>query len=140
MLQNTCQLRGQGIQAVDRNTQFAVVDRSSPCRGASDVEEGLLGVEGYENIVAGWAAEVADEIVKVRLQSGDDLPTEGFRSLLALIVQNEVTALPLGELRFDILLALRFGQELLDFSIGAQRKGSPRQNRWPRRASRPRAA
>ncbi len=54
---------------------------------------------------------------------GQDLPTEGFGSLFALVVQNEMAAFALSEVGLDVLFALRFVKVLLDSGIGTQFEG-----------------
>src|ERR1700722_302905 len=114
------QIGRHGTEAADWNTQLAIVDRARPTGSVGDVEEGLLGVEGNENAVAGRISEVASEIVVVGFEGGDNLGAEGFRGLLALIVENEVAAFMLSELGLNVFLALRFGQKLLHGGVGAQ--------------------
>ena len=113
MLQNVRQFRRHGTQAADRDAQLAVIDRSGPGGGVRDIEEGLLGVEGDQNVVAGRIAEIANQVVVVGFERRQDLCAKSLGGLLALVVQNEMTAFALSEVGFDSLLALSFGQELL---------------------------
>src|ERR1700733_1379165 len=120
MLQNPRQLGCHGSKAADRDAELAIVNSSRPGRSAGHIEKGLFGVERNKNVVARWRAEVAREIVIVRFERGQNLPAECLRSLFALVMQDEMAALTLGEVGFDILLALRFCQILLNDRIGAQ--------------------
>src|ERR1700722_10916815 len=119
MFQNVSQLRRHGTQAADRNAEFAVVERSRPPGGMRYIEEGLLGVEGYNNVVAGRIAQIASQVVIVGFQCSQDLCTEEFRRLLAFIAQSEMTTFALREVRLDTLFALGFGQVLLNLGVRA---------------------
>ena len=101
MLQNVRQFRRHGTQAADRDAQLAVIDRSRPGGGVRDIEERLLGVQGYKNVVARRIAEIANQVVIVGFERSQDLSAKGFGSLLAFIVQNEMTAFTLGEIGLD---------------------------------------
>src|SRR5712675_2211977 len=130
MLQHSRQLGRNGIEAADWNAQLAIVEGSCPGRSTRNVKERLLGVKRYDDIVTGRTPKIAREIVVVRFQSGQDLSSECFRALLALIMQDEVVGFALREVGLDILLALRFCQEFLHCGIGAQfDRALPRSNR-----------
>src|SRR5271167_831191 len=58
MLEHVREFRGHGTETADRDAQLAVIDRSGPRGGVGDIEESLLGVQGYKNIVAGRVAEI----------------------------------------------------------------------------------
>src|SRR5580658_10442974 len=124
VLQNVRQFWGHGTQAADGNAQLAVIDRTRPGGGVGDIEESLLGVESYENVVAGRIAEITNQVVIIGFERGQDLSSKHLGSLFALIVQNEMTALALGEVGLDGLLALGFGEELLNRRIAAQLEGA----------------
>ena len=120
MLQNPRQLGRQGIEPADGDAELAVVEGPGPGGGAGNVKESLLGIERDENVIARWRTEITHQIVVVGLQRSQDLSTECFRSLLALVVHNEMAAFTLGKICLDVLLALRFFQVLLDGGIGTQ--------------------
>src|SRR5579864_2728053 len=86
----------------------------------SNVEKGLFGVERDQDVIARRIAEITDQVVIVRLERLKDLGTQRFGCLMAFIVQGEMDTLALGELRFGILLALGFRQELLHLGIGSK--------------------
>ena len=86
----------------------------------SNVEEGLFGVERDKDVIAWRVAEITDQVVVVRFERLKNLGTQRFGGLMAFVVQGEMDALALGKLRFDILLALSFRQELLHLGIGAE--------------------
>ena len=90
MLQNVGEIRGHGTQAANRDAQLAVIDRARPGGCVGDIEESLLGIQSDENVVARRAAKVANQVVIVGFEGGDDLGAKGFGSLLAFIVQSEM--------------------------------------------------
>ena len=67
---------------------------------------------------AGSGAEIAHQVVIVRLEAGEQFPAQPFRALLTFVVQGKVDALTLAVLGFGGGIALRFGQQLLDGSVG----------------------
>ncbi len=113
----------EGVQSVDGDAEFAVVDGAGPGGGAGDVEEGLLGIESDENVVARGSAEGGGEIVEIGLEGGEDLLAEGCGGLAALVVEGEMAALVLGEIGFGGLFALGFIEILLDGGVGPQVEG-----------------
>ena len=123
MLQNPSQFRCHGIESANRNTEFAVVERSSPGRRAGHIKESLFRVERHKNVVARGRAQVALQIVVIRFERGQDLSAEILGRLLAFVVEHEVAAFALGEIGLYTLLALRFRQVLLHGGIGTQIKG-----------------
>ena len=90
----------------DRDSQLAVIDRARPGGCVGDIEESLLGIQSDEDVIARRAAKIANQVIIVGFEGGDDLGAKGFGSLPALIVQSEMDALPLGEVSLDGLFAL----------------------------------
>src|SRR6266851_3861205 len=120
MLQYAGEFRRHRVQAADWNAEFAIIERTRPRRSVGDVKKGLLGIERHQNVVAGWSAEVACQIVVVGFERSHNLSTERVGSLLAFVMQNKMTAFSLGEVGLDVLFALRLSQELLDRRVGTQ--------------------
>ena len=87
------------------------------------IKESRLRIERHLDVVARRSAEIANEVVIVRFESGQDLRPQGF-ALLALIVQHEMAAFVLHKLGFGRLLALRFIEKALHRGIGAKREGA----------------
>src|ERR1700687_2947674 len=87
MLQNVRQFRRHGIEATNGDAQLAIVDRSAPAGGMSDVEKCLFGVEGHKNTVAWRVAEIANQVVIIGLEERQDLIAKCIRCLLALLVE-----------------------------------------------------
>ena len=81
MFQNVGEIRGHGIQAADRDAQLAVIDRAGPRGCVGDIEESLLGIQSDEDVIARRAAEIANQVVIVGFEGGDDLGAKGFGSL-----------------------------------------------------------
>ena len=82
------------------------------------------------NVIAGGSAQIANQVVVVRLENGQNLYAKSIGRLMAFIVQHKVAAFVLQEFRFGGLLALCFSEELLDRRIRAQRQGTlPRGDR-----------
>ena len=73
MLQDVGEFRRHGAQSADRDTQLAVIQPPRPAGGASDIEEGLFGVEGDNDIVARRIAKVANQVVVVGFKRRQDL-------------------------------------------------------------------
>src|SRR5215467_3455415 len=69
MFQNMSEFRGHHAEATDRDAQLTVIHRSGPTRSMGHVEKGLLGIERYQDVVAGRRAEIANEIVVIGFQS-----------------------------------------------------------------------
>src|ERR1700741_3719652 len=86
----------------------------------SNVEKGLFGVERDQDVVARRIAEITHQVVVVRFERLKDLGTQRLRGLMTFVVQSEMDTLALGKLRFGILLALGFRQELLHLGIGSK--------------------
>ena len=129
VFENVGQFGRHGTQPADRDAQLAIVDGSGPRGGMRHIEKCLLGVEGDQNIVARRVAEIASQVVIVGFERGQNLCPECFGGLLAFVVQDEMAALALGEVGFDILLALGFGQELLHRGIRSKfERALPRGN------------
>ncbi len=124
MLQHVGEFGCHGTETADGNAELAVVHRSGPGGSVGDIEKGLLGVESYENVVAWGVAEIADKVVIVGLERGQDLGAEHVGGLVAFVVQNEVAAFALGKIGFDFLLPLGLSQKLLHGGIGTQFKGA----------------
>src|SRR5215469_7773447 len=107
MLENMCQVRGHRTEATDGNPQFSVIHGAGPARRMRDIEEGLLRIQGHENIVAGRGSEVPDQVIVIRFESRKNLPAKHFGCLFALVVESEMLTFALREFRFNVLLALR---------------------------------
>src|SRR5438309_1765694 len=105
---------------MNRDAKLAVIDAPRPDGSLRDIEKFLLGIESYQDVVARRAAEIASQVVVVGFKSGDDLPAKGFRSLMAFVMQDKMSAFSLREIGFDRLFALCLGQQLLHFGVGTQ--------------------
>src|SRR5262249_36218253 len=65
VLEHPGKLGRDGGEAVDRNSELAIVHSGAPSRGLCDIEESLIGVERDGNVLAGCDAQVADQGVVV---------------------------------------------------------------------------
>src|SRR5579871_1402511 len=131
MLENVCQFGGHRTEATDGNPQLPIIHRAGPARRVRDIEESLLGIKRYENIVARRSAEIPDKVVIVRFEGCNDLSAQGFGCLFALVVKGEMLTLALRKLRFDVLFALCFVKKLFHRRIGSEFKRMlPRRDRF----------
>ena len=110
MFQNVGEIRGHRVQSADRDSQLAVIDRAGPGGCVGYIEESLFGIQSDEDVIARRAAKIANQVIIVGFEGGDDLGAKGFGSLPALIVQSEMDALPLGEVSLDRLFALSLSE------------------------------
>ena len=74
----------------------------------SNVEKCLLGIERHQDIVPGRIAEITNQVVIVGFERLKNLRAQCLRGLMAFVMQGEMHALTLRELRLGILLTLGF--------------------------------
>src|SRR5215469_15200579 len=98
VLENMRKFRGHRAKTTDGNPQLSVVHGTGPARRMRDIEECLLRIQRHENIVVGRSAEVPDQIVVVRFECCNNLPSKCFRRLLALVMKSEMLTLALRKL------------------------------------------
>ncbi len=109
MFEDTGELRRDARDAADRDAQLAIVDGAGPGRRASHIEERLLGVERDGNVVAGRVAEIADQVVILAVESGEQVAAEGLGRVFSFEVEVEVAAFALREIGFGSRFALGAG-------------------------------
>src|SRR5216683_369297 len=122
MFEDAGEFGGDPRDAAYRDAQLAIVEGAGPGRRTSNVEERLLRVERDRDVVAGRVAEIADQVVILGVEGGEQVAAEGLGSVLAFEVEVEVAAFALREIGFGGRFALGAGEILADGGVGTQRE------------------
>src|SRR5207244_3625145 len=106
-----------GRESTDGHAQLAIKQCARPGGRLGHIKILLVVVEDNGNHLAGHEAEVAAEVVKMVLESLQDLPAKCRRRLAALIAHGEMAAVLLGKITFCGEFALRFLEDLCNIRV-----------------------
>ncbi len=120
MFEDAGELGRDAGDAADRDAQLAIVDGAGPGRRSRDVEERLLGVERDRDVVAWRVSEIADQVVILGVEGGEQVAAEGLGGVFSFEVEVEVSAFALREIGFGARFALGAGEILADGGVGTQ--------------------
>src|ERR1039457_7376436 len=98
MFKNAGKLGRDAGHAADRDAQLAVVDGAAPGGSPRNVEDLPLRVERDGDVVVGRIAKIADEVLILGVERGQQVAAEGLGRGFAFEVEVEVAVLPLRKL------------------------------------------
>src|ERR1035441_10531688 len=112
MFKNAGKLGRDAGHAADRDAQLAVVDGAAPGGSPRNVEECPLRVEHDGYVVVRRIAKIADEVLILGVERGQQVAAEGLGSVFAFEVEVEVAAFALRKIGFGAQFALGAGKIL----------------------------
>src|SRR5258708_4917082 len=120
MLQNARKFGSDGIEPLQRNAQFPVVEGSSPRRRLGHVKKVLVVVKNHLDAGSRFSTKFAGQLPEFRFQGREDLTAKGFGTFAAFVAQYKVSGFSLGVAALRGSFPLSTRQLVLNRSVWAQ--------------------